>query len=279
VTLPDPSVNGQSGGPTSTGPLNFAPPPQTPVAQGGQGVQYDAQGYPLPNQDQIKGAQYSYSFSTGAKPGDVAYDPKMQPPQPDSDNPFHPGSSQYDAWRAHNNNLKTNEANKQAWQKQHESARQQQPAAAPAQSSAPAAPFQSSGVDLTKQGKGESYIDSILQNYQDQGIPQVGNQSQQTLDSFRASQPATMDPYYDQASKLASAKIDNAMAARGSYGSSNATGQLGAAEVALRAQQAKDEAGYGLSRFAQEGSLAGQADQQGNVANGIQYQWTRGLAD
>jgi hypothetical protein len=88
-----------------------------------------------------------------------------------------------------------------------------------------------------------------------------------------------MDPYYDQASKLASAKIDNAMAARGSYGSSNATGQIGAAEVALRAQQAKDEAGYGLSRFAQEGSLAGQADQQGNVANGIQYQWTKGLAD
>jgi len=280
--MPANDIAGQvSGGTTATGPLDFRPPQQPPAAQGGQ--QYDADGYPLPNADQIKAAQYSYSFDANGQKtatGTVAYDPSMQPPSPDSDNPFQPGSSQAMAWVNHNAKKKQNQANKEAWQKQHESQRQQQPAAAaPAQSSAAATPFQSSGVDLTQQGKGESYIDSILQHYGEAGVPQVGNESKNTLESFRSSQPADMSPYYDYASKLASSKIDNAMAARGSYGSSNATGQIGAAEVALRAQEARDNAQYGLSRFAQEGSLAGAADQQGNVANGIQYQWTKGLGD
>lgn len=259
-----------TGGAANTGLLDFRQPT-------GPAVQYDAEGYPLPNQQQIDAYKQGYYYK--GKAGDGAYDPSLEAPDQDINNPYKPGSEQYKRWQRHNDALKRNQEFKQAWQKQHETQRQQQPAAAPPQTSAPATPFQSSGVDLTKQGKGESYIDSILQTYQDQGIPQVGNQSQKTLESFRSSQPADMSPYYDQASKMTSAKIDNAMAARGSYGSSNATGQIGAAEVALRAQQAKDQAGYGLSRFAQEGQLAGAADQQGNVANGIQYQWTKGLAD
>lgn len=316
--MPANDIAGQVGtaGPSNTGALDFRPPPQTPVSQGGQGMQYDADGYPLPNADQIKAAQYTYSFDANGQKtatGTVAYDPSMSPPSPDSENPFQPGSSQAMAWVNHNNKKKQNQANKEAWQKQHETQRQQKPAAVAPQSSAPATPFQSSGIDLTQQGKGESYIDSILDSYGQSGVPQVGNESQKsledyraagpsgesqkTLDAFRKSQPADMNPYYNYASKLTSAKIDNAMASRGSYGSSNAIGQLGAAEVALRAGQARDNAQYGLQRFAQEGTLAGQADQrrdayygqegqlagqadqQGNVANGIQYQWTKGLAD
>ena len=281
--MPANDINGQVGNSTaSSGPLDFrtqgtntTPGKATqPTGQGQQ--QYDAEGYPLPNADQVQAYKQGYYYK--GKAGDGAYDPSLAPPDQDINNPYPPGSAQYKRWRSHNDALKRNQEFKEAWQKQHESQRQVKPAA-PVQSSAPATPFQSSGVDLTKQGKGESYIDSILQHYGESGVPQVGNQSQQTLDRFRSSQPADMSPYYDQASKLTSAKIDNAMAARGSYGSSNATGQIGAAEVALRAQQAKDNAGYGLSRFAQEGSLAGAADQQGNTSNGIQYQWTKGLAD
>lgn len=277
------------------GPMDFSNS-STPAAPQ---VQYDADGYPLPTAEQIaafhattdaQNANGSYNQSRDSSyqygnagagaygSGNVAYDPSLPAPKPASENPYPPDPpgkrGPHFQWTQDQQKLQSNATAKQAWQKAHESQKQ-----APAAAGAAPTPFQSSGVDLTKQGKGESYIDSILAHYQDAGIPQVGNQSQTTLNEFRNSQPADMSPYYDQASKLTSAKIDNAMSARGSYGSSNATGQIGAAEVALRAQQAKDEAGYGLQRFAQEGSLAGAADQQQDVGNGIQYQWTRGLAD
>jgi hypothetical protein len=305
MALPDPSIeqaNKPGLGLGQTGPMDFNTPKPAAAPTGGgytgnpwpagsarhakwaaehpqsSAPQFDEQGYPIPTDEQIKAFDKTLAFDTGAKPGESAYNPQMEPPEPDSDNPNAPGSDAYKQWQARNNKKKYNQEAKAAWQKQHADKRQAQPAAAP-QSAAPATPFQSSGVDLTKAGKGESYIDSILSHYGHAGVPQVGNQSKQTLDSFRAQQPADMSKYYDHASKLASAKIDNAMAARGSYGSSNATGQIGAAEVALRAQEARDNASYGLSRFAQEGSLAGAADNQGNVANGIQYQWTKGLGD
>jgi hypothetical protein len=254
---------------TGLQPQNFQP--------GGEVTQYDANGYPLPPkaaQDMFKDG---LSFPGKYKPGQVGYDPNMGPAEPDGDNPYPAGSQQRKNWDRLNKAKKTNEIFKAEWNKQHETQRQQT-TAQPTNPQAPS-PFQSSGIDLTKQGKGESYTDSILQHYADAGIPQVGNESKTTLDKFRSSQPANMDPYYDYASQLTSAKIDNAMASRGSYGSSNATGQIGAAEVALRAQQARDNASYGLQRFAQEGQFAGAADQQGNVGNGIQYQWTKGLAD
>lgn len=300
----DPSIE-QAGlglvGGVAPGPMDFGGKKATPAAAGGYSgnpwpagsarhaqwakehpastvPQFDEQGYPMPTDEQIAAFDKTLAFDTGAKPGESAYNPQMEPPSPDSDNPHPPGSDQYKQWQARNNKKKYNQEAKAAWQKQHEAGRQAQPAAAP-KSSAPATPFASAGIDLTKQGKGESYIDSILSSYEKTGIPQVGNESAKTLASFRGSQPADMSKYYDHASKLASAKIDNAMSARGSYGSSNATGQIGAAEVALRAQEARDNASYGLSRFAQEGALAGAADQQGNVGNGIQFQWTKGLAD
>lgn len=269
MTLPDPSINAQPTGAAGAAPMDFsAPKPgSAPV-----GAQYDADGYPIPSPDDVAKFHKIISYNTTRSPDGSAYDPDMPPPEP-YDSAKWPN---YEKWKKENDNRAYNQQAKQAWQKSHETSKRQGPAPA---ASAPATPFQSSGIDLTKQGKGESYIDSILQSYGESGVPQVGNQSQQTLESFRNSQPANTDPYYDQASKLASAKIDNAMAARGSYGSSNATGQIGAAEVALRAQQARDNASYGLQRFAQEGNLAGAADQQGNTANGIQYQWTKGLAD
>lgn len=307
--MPTNDLEGQVGpsGGAQSGPLDFRPPGSAaPVPASGGSAQYnpydprsvagkkwaaehpdtgevfyDEDGYPLPTAAQASAARENYNSRNSegrAKPGDVAYDPSIPPPKPQSDNPHQRGTPEYERWRYQQGIAETNQRNKEAWQKQRETQRKAPEVAAP-KSSAPATPFQSAGMDLTKQGKGESYIDSILGSYEKTGIPQVGNESARTLSSFRGTQPANMDPYYDHASKLASAKIDNAMAARGSYGSSNATGQIGAAEVALRAQQARDNASYGLSRFAQEGALAGAADQQGNVGNGIQFQWTKGLAD
>jgi hypothetical protein len=267
MALPNPDEKGNTG--AGTEPLNFGPTAPGPG--------YDSEGYPLPSADQIKGASYSYSFDTGAKTGQVAYDPAMQPPQPESDNPFQPGTNNWNAWRTHNQKLQQNQDNKKAWQKQHESAQRKPIAAAPA--AAPVQPFQSSGIDLTKTGKGESVADSINAYYNEHGIPLVGNESKVTLDKFRESQPQDLSPYYDYASKLTSAKIDNAMSARGSYGSSNATGQIGAAEMALRAEEANANAKYGLDRYAREGELAGGADASAAVANEHEFSWAKGLSD
>jgi hypothetical protein len=267
MALPNPDEKGNTG--AGTGSLNFGPTPPGPG--------YDAEGYPLPNADQIKGASYSYSFDTGAQTGQVAYDPAMQPPQPESDNPFQPGTNNWNAWRTHNQKLQQNQDNKKAWQTQHASQQQKPIAATPA--AAPVQPFQSSGIDLTKEGKEESYADSVLQHYNEKGVPASSNDAKTTLDSFRATQPQDMSPYYDYASKLTSAKIDNAMSSRGSYGSSNATGQIGAAEMALRAQQAKDTAQYGLDRYAQEGNLAGSSDASSARNSALEFSWAKGLTD
>lgn len=249
-----------------SGPVtNFNFDPQGNIVTGGGGVpastQFDSDGYPIPTGSQA-------TVMTG-------YDPTLPPPQPATDNPYNPVSQKdaYTIWARHNDRLAANQQSKTVWQQQHASQRQVAP-------SAPAAPqpaFQSSGVDLTKKGVGENYADSILQQYQASGIPQVGNNGQAVFNQFQQSQPQNMDPYYDNAQRLSDRSIDASMAARGSYGSSNAMGQLANADTNLRAQQARDEAQYGLSRYGMASSLAGQADQQGNVANGIQYQWTNGL--
>jgi len=240
-----------------------------------QVVHYDEEGYPIPTQAQMDAA-YS-GFSSGNAPADsYAYDPRWGYGSPDSDNPYAYGTHEWDTWRARNDMAKRNAAAKKAWQEAHKDQRKEQPAAAPA---APATPFASSGIDLTKEGKGESYADSVTAYYNEHGIPLVGNESKVTLDKFRASQPQDLSPYYDYASKLTSAKIDNAMSARGSYGSSNATGQIGAAEMALRADEAQKNAQYGLDRYAREESMAGGADASAAVANEHEYSWAKGLSD
>src|SRR6185436_13192055 len=78
-----------------------------------------------------------------------------------------------------------------------------------------------------------------------------------------------------------------------SYGSSNAVGNLMTAETDLRAQQARDEAQYGLQRGQYElqrgqyglsraglaGSLAGQADQSSRANSENERGWVNSLSD
>jgi len=242
---------------------------------GGQGG-YDENGYPLPSQQQVD----AYEWQMGQEEknrsaiGTTAYDPRMEPPAPDSDNPYSTDSQEGKLWKYQNDNKKWNQKAKAAWQEQHADKRKAQPSTA-----APATPFASAGIDLTKEGKGESFADSVIEHFSKEGIPDTSNEAKTTLDSFRAKQPQDLSPYYDYASKLTSAKIDNAMSARGSYGSSNATGQIGAAEMALRADEAKANAQYGLDRYAQEGNLAGSADASDARGSALKYEWTKGLSD
>lgn len=247
-----------------------------PEAAAGTEARYDEEGYLLPTQQQIDAFRPELSYAEGnrATVGTVAYDPSLGKPLPDSDNPYGRGTVEYNTWQHENDRKKWNEKYKAAWQEQHKDTRKTQPSTA----SAPT-PFASSGIDLTKEGKGETFDDSVIGYYGEHGIPQGSNEAQVTLDRFRASQPQDLSPYYDYASKLTSAKIDNAMSARGSYGSSNATGQIGAAEMALRADEAKANAQYGLDRFAAEGNFAGSADASAARKSALEFEWAKGLSD
>lgn len=86
------------------------------------------------------------------------------------------------------------------------------------------------------------------------------NWSEDVLKWFGQTSPADMSPYYDRAKERSGADINRQFAARGMYGSSAATDALGQAFTDLDAQQAKDEADYGLKRYGLAGTLASGAD-------------------
>lgn len=128
-------------------------------------------------------------------------------------------------------------------------------------------------------GTGENVSASYLAYYGANGTPTTSNNAQQAYTDFRASQPANMDPYYDNAQRRSDNAINTAMAARGSFGSSNAVGVLANADTNLRAQQAKDEAQYGLSRYGLEGQLASASDQSSGAQSQNEENWMKGISD
>lgn len=133
------------------------------------------------------------------------------------------------------------------------------------------------GYNGNAPGAGEQYAGSALNYYGQGNIPGVSNNQQQNYQQFQQSTPADMSSYYDNAQRQSDNAINTQMAARGSYGSSNAIGQISNADTNLRAQQARDQAQYGLQRAQLGGSLAGGADSQSNNASQNQLAWTQGL--
>lgn len=114
-----------------------------------------------------------------------------------------------------------------------------------------------------------SYDEWLKQHQNDLNGPGIGGAyAQSQIDNHSPLPPANMDPYYDRAVELSTRKIDSELAARGNYGSSVGLGQIGSSITDLRAQQARDEAKYGLDRSDLErnwtgtlGGLANTADQ------------------
>lgn len=254
-----------NGNPVYTPPafsLNGTPNPDAVNFKGGQA--YDSQGYPIP-------------------PGGEGYDPTIAPPLDPSTRPFsvQPGSvlplavvqAVWDRqWQA----ATANQAKRVAWQQANTS--QMAPAITHPAAPAAATPFTSAGVDLTQQGKGENYIDSVLQNYRAQGVPQTTNNAQGAYQQFQASTPADVSPYYDAARASAFAGIDNQASARGAYGSSAALGMESSAAASLAAQQANAQAGYGLQYANAAGSLAQSADARSLANSNNQMSWAQGLS-
>lgn len=167
----------------------------------------------------------------------------------------------------------------------------QQPSFAPQQPTGlqPATPVDI-GVRLDQAGTGENVSAAMLNHYGAAGTPTVTNNAQSAYQNFATNAgpapDANMNAYYDNASRNSANTINRQMAARGSYGSSNAVGVLSNAETNLRAQQAKDEASYGLqraqyglSRAGTESSLAGTADASSRANSADERDWMSGLSD
>jgi hypothetical protein len=144
------------------------------------------------------------------------------------------------------------------------------------------APADSSGlgglVDETQPGTGENVSNAFLNYYSQNGTPTTSNNAQQAYQSFNQSVPADMSSYYNNAQRLQDNAINTQMAARGSYGSSNAIGQLGAADTNLRANEAQANAQYGLQRAGLMGTLGSASDQSSQAQSQNEQNWMQGLS-
>jgi hypothetical protein len=165
-----------------------------------------------------------------------------------------------------------------------------------------------SSVNTSGPGAGESYYNANSNVWQAPSFGEVNNQGLVGKYSNPGARPATTDnsgawnnqfqgampsissepgfgSYFDNAKNRAAESINQAMAARGAYGSSAANDQTARAFTDLDGQQALKEADYNLQRLGEQrgwqslgGQLAGQADTNSlNNANN-ERQWTQLLS-
>lgn len=131
-----------------------------------------------------------------------------------------------------------------------------------------------------KQGQGDSNSQQYWNQVSGRGAPQQDpNRSDSAWKQFQGSTPANMSPYYDRAAYKAMQDINSSAAASGTLGNTTTMNRIGDAVSGIRAQQAKDEAGYGLQRAGLAGQLAGGADATGRGLNQDQLAWTMGLGN
>lgn len=127
-------------------------------------------------------------------------------------------------------------------------------------------------------GTGENVANSYLNYYGANGTPSAAQNAQGAYNAFQQSTPVDMSGYYDNAQRLQDNSINTQMAARGSYGSSNAVGTLAAADTNLRAQQANAEGQYQLQRAGLAGTLASGADASSVAGSNNDLNWMGGLS-
>lgn len=124
---------------------------------------------------------------------------------------------------------------------------------------------------LGQKGSGQDYWQGVQGAF---NAPKaVAQNAQGAYNQFQNSTPADTSSYYNQAVTNANKDVNNQMAARGMYNSSAATNQLATTDANIRAQQAKDEADYGLQRAGLGGSLASAADTSSRGASQDMLSW------
>lgn len=130
------------------------------------------------------------------------------------------------------------------------------------------------GGSMQQPGMGEQQIQGSLGKF---NMPSASEKQ------YAAAQGAGLDPYYDRAREETMASMDQALAARGAFGSSMGIGQIGSAMSQLGAEQANREADFmqkaaqqadqqKIARLGMGGQLAigGQQVEQGRFATGLQ---------
>lgn len=127
---------------------------------------------------------------------------------------------------------------------------------------------------LSEKGPADQYWAGLAGKW---NAPGVSNNAQTAWNQFQNSVPTNTDPYYNNAVRLASNDINSQMAARGLYGGGTGAAPVNEAITNLRAQQAKDNAQYGLQRAGLGGQLASGADASSLNALQGQLGWLTGL--
>lgn len=138
---------------------------------------------------------------------------------------------------------------------------------------------------------GEVNTQGVVSNYSDpSNRPAVSNDSQSWFQQYAGAMPniATdpgLDPYYNNAEKRSTEGINQAVAARGAYGSSAANDQISRGITDLEADKAQHEAQYNLQRLGEQrawqglgGQMAGQADQSSQAQSQDQQHWAQLLS-
>lgn len=125
------------------------------------------------------------------------------------------------------------------------------------------------------QNQGGEYWEGI--KGRSQNPPGGSNYATEAYQSFKGSQPASMEAFYDNALRRSNEDIDRSYGARGMLGSSRSMDRKAEASTDLRSQQARDEAQYGLQRGGLMGSLGQGADASGRANTGMDLSWLTGL--
>jgi hypothetical protein len=154
-------------------------------------------------------------------------------------------------------------------------------------------PHSQSGIDRINPGIMEQFGDQAMPMLMDPGsreqywnqvqgqfnaprgnVPGPSNRAEEAYKAFNDSGiTAGLDPYYDNQRRKATEGIDQAMAARGMFGSSAALDQTSEALTNLGAEQANREGDFRLNALATGGQLGRGAD----ISSGAQA--THGLAN
>lgn len=160
-----------------------------------------------------------------------------------------------------------------------------------------------SSLNMSGPGAGEQYYANNSGAWQSPSFGEVNNQglvgqysdpnarpattqnSQDWFNQYKGSMPSiSAEPgfgaYFENAKNRAAESINQAMAARGAYGSSAANDQTARAFTDLEGQRALKEADYNLARLGEQrawqglgGQMAGQADTMGLNLNQNERQW------
>lgn len=106
--------------------------------------------------------------------------------------------------------------------------------------------------------------------------PQTSNYQEEGYKNFDLEAP-DLDIYYDRQAKKAEDRLNRSFAARGMYGSSEATNNISDAMQGLGAEQANREADYNLARLAEKRGWATGADSQSLGTEGLRVDGYKNL--